>query len=259
MTRQLLISIVFFSLAVAHGQTKHVSKSKEIKEEKTKVVYIGCANAGDTLQITNAFKYNTAEKIEAKLKTLKSTEKILYSNFFNYIQIVTKGQYTEVKIVGAQGWGGTNGDYIKPYSIHHFDITPYPNKRVKIYIYEVVSDEKKILIDSCIFQTQKYAVDVNINGKKPGTIEGGELLRADSVNFLITCNTPSLKINGFHLNWQGNGVDGGWSSYSNHLTEEMKTFLRKKPKYGTYLEEIRFEFSDGTIRKSSDLTYKVKF
>ncbi|MBI3502471.1 MAG: hypothetical protein HY063_11830 [Bacteroidetes bacterium] len=257
MKKLLLASTAVLALTVAYGQTKQASKSKEIKEEKTKVVYIGCANAGDTLQITNAFKYNTAEKIEAKLKTLKNTEKILYSNFSNYIQIVTKGQYTELKIVGAQGWGGTNGNYIKPYTIHDFDITPYPNKRVKVYIYEVISDDKKILIDSCIFQTQKYPVEINIGGKKPNTtITKNELLHADST-ILITCNTPSLQLYGFEMNFYLNGNDGGASTNENHLSDKMKKLLDSKLNV-LYIEFIRFKFPDGCIRKANDFTYKVK-
>ena len=225
----------------------------QIKDDKTKIVYVGIPpnRSLDT--------FSNAEKIEAMLKTLKNSERILYSNFHNRIQIVTKGKSTDVVIVSPIGCGGVNPHYIQPYTVHSYEISSKPNAKVKFYVYEKTSDDKKVLVDSCIFITKYINVQINISNKKPNSIiDVNEILRADSIN-LITCNPTSFKVVGFEMNWEANGTDGGWASNSNHLTNEMKEFINRKPKVATFIEGIRLQFPDGIIRTYSDFYCKIKF
>lgn len=250
--------ILFFCLIYANSQTKKNIIKNDNQLKKTKVVYIGCYNEDDTTQITNYYKYNTKQKVESKLNSSIKIDNVLYTNFLNYIVIVTKGLKTDIKVTNAGFGTSFPHSYIQPYTIHHYSLEPYSGKDVKLYIYDILSDSSTIKVDSCVFKVQTFNIQITIGGKKPkSTIKSVDLLNLDSTN-LISTNLPTLKIVGFELNWQGNGIDGSLKSQSNYLTNEMRQFLKGKKRNNVAIEFIKVKFPDGTVRIFDSL-YKVDF
>ena len=237
MIKTILPLILISCLTIVHGQTK--------------VVYIDYFNSNNDNHLLNSnCNECTSEGIEALQKSPTKNKVILYDNLINNLIIITKGQNSQIHIFGYNDSYEICADkYIQPYTIHKIaGIQPAIGKRVKIYVYEINSNNK-ILVDSIILVPQTFKFQLNLNVIKPkNKIKSNELLLIDSL-VLKTEKPISPKIIGFEINWYGVGMDGGFKSNSNHLTLEMKEYLKSvKTNKNVYLEKIKLKMPDGTIK-----------
>ncbi|NMD00133.1 MAG: hypothetical protein GYA62_10480, partial [Bacteroidales bacterium] len=141
MNRTIPTLILIFCFTIVFGQTK--------------VVYVNYYNS-DNDSMSNCNNC-TSDNIEALLKSPSKKEIILYDNLINNLFIITKGKQSQIKIFGFNDSYGIDADkYIQPYTIHKiYGIKPTIGKRVKIYVYEIISN-KKLLVDSIVFDPQTF-------------------------------------------------------------------------------------------------------